>query len=228
MTGKSKADIRTAASPLRTTPSAFLMKNSCNIPGWRNKNSAREVREEKVTEEGGHVRSTTFMVQCHRHVPRKLCVVTSCKTASHISRACFSFLYGLHEKRPPPPAVLQYAMGDPHKTVQRNTSPSICAYCLNTYRMSHHAECHRCTVGASTPSVGAALPYNVWDASSFSRRSNLQPPQSLSVNERSVMPARWHAEARCNMLCEMFLYVMNCVSAVPCVTDHGTARDARF
>lgn len=105
------------------------------------------------------------------------------ETRSHISRACFSFLHGLHEKRPFSPAAPQYTMSDPHKTVKRNNSPSICAYCLNTYHMSHRTECHHCMVGTSTSSVGAALLHNVWDASFLSRCSNLQPPQSLSVKE---------------------------------------------
>lgn len=108
---------------------------------------------------------------------------------------CFSFLYGLHEKRPFSPAAPQYAACDPHKTVKRNNGPSLCAYCLYTHHMSHRTECHHRMAGTSTSSVGAAPLYNVWDASFLSRCTNLQPTQSLSVKKWSVMLARWHTES---------------------------------
>lgn len=87
---------------------------------------------------------------------------------NHISRALFGFLYGLHEKRPFYPAAPQHAVCDPHKTVERNSSPIPRVHCLYTYHMSHCAECHHRWAGTSTSSVGAGLLYNVWDASFLS------------------------------------------------------------
>lgn len=107
-------------------------------------------------------------------------MVISFETWSHISRAMFDFLYGLHEERPLHPVVPRHAMCDPHKTVESNNIPFPCAYCLYTRHMSHCTECHDCMVGTSGSSVGAALLYNVWEASFLSLCSTSQH-HNLSV-----------------------------------------------
>lgn len=113
---------------------------------------------------GRTCKSATFS-QCHGRVPHNSACWFPVRQEVTSQGHCFSFLYGLHEKRPLSPAAPQYTACDPHKTVNRNKGPSLCAYCLYTHHMSHRTECHHRVVGTSTSSVEAALLFNVWDAS---------------------------------------------------------------
>lgn len=118
---------------------------------------------------------------------------------------CFSFLNGLHEKRPFSPAAAQYATCDPHNKAKRTT---LCAYCFYTHHMSRYTQCHQCIVGKSTSSMGAVLLHNVWDASFLSCCTNFQPPQSLTMKKWSVTLLRWHTESHWNTRYELCLYVI--------------------
>lgn len=65
-------------------------------------------------------KSATFsVVQCHGRVPHNSAWWFPVRQAVTSQGHCFSFLYGLHEKRPFSPVAPQYAVCDPHKTVKR-------------------------------------------------------------------------------------------------------------
>jgi len=194
MTGKSKVFTCNVTSFLLYTKCSLLLNAYCNIPAWQN-----EIQWKEKSQKGkgrwmqGERRKNIkqlnffFMVQCHGHVPHNSVWWFPVRQAVPSQGHCFSFLYGLHEKRPFSPL----RPSTPCVThIKQSKGPSLCAYCLYTHHMSHHTECHHLMVGTSTSSVGAALQYNVWDASSLSRSTNIRPPQSLSVKKGSVSSSK--------------------------------------
>lgn len=162
--------------------------------GEKRRKDVTESRVEKEEDQRVQLFSSR-VVQCHGRVPHYSARWFPARQEVTSQGHCFAFLYGLHEKRPLSPAAPQSTECDPHKTVKGNNSAGLCAYCLYTHHMSRRTECHHRLVGTSTSSVGAALLYNVRDASSLSRCTNLQPPPSLSVKKWSVTQARWHTES---------------------------------
>lgn len=163
MTGKPKAQTCNVTPLLLYTPFSSSLKRSCNIPAWQNEIQRKEDSQRGkccwVQGRKGRARksATFFTVQCHGRVPHNSAWWFPVRQEVTSQGHCFSFLYGLHEKRPFSPAAPQYAVCDPHKTVKRNIGHSLCAYCLYTHHMSHRTECHHRMVGTSTSSVGAAL-----------------------------------------------------------------------
>lgn len=124
MTGKSKVFTGNVTSFLVYTKCSLLLNAYCSA--WQNEiqwkeNSQRGKGRWMQGEKMKNIKQLNFffMVQCHGHVPHNSVWWFPVRQAVPSQGHCFSFLYGLHEKRPFSPAAPQYTVCDPHKTVKR-------------------------------------------------------------------------------------------------------------